>query len=72
MIIKDLKKLKKRMPRGWQSKLYESLGRRASKSAIEAVMNGRYNNDEIIDCAIALAQEYQASLKSRKEKLSSL
>jgi hypothetical protein len=35
-------------------------------------MHGSYNNDEIIDCAIKLAEEYKASLKFREERLKSL
>jgi hypothetical protein len=72
MNIRELKKLKKRMPRGWQKKLYERFGGKHSKPAIEAVMNGRYNNDEIIDGAIELAEKHQASLKAKIERIKSL
>lgn len=71
MNSKELAKLKKKLPRGWREEMKKRLPEH-SKSAIHQVMHGSYNNDEIIDCAIQLAQEYQASIKARKEKLSSL
>ncbi len=72
MTLKELRKLKKRMPRGWRAEMLKRLNDRHSKSAIDAVMRGDYNNDEIIDTAIQLAEENKAKVIARKEKLSSL
>jgi hypothetical protein len=71
MTIKELKKLKRKLPRGWREELRNRLPNH-SASAIHHVMHGSYNNDEIIDCAIKLAEEYKASLLAREERLKSL
>jgi hypothetical protein len=71
MTTRELSKLKKKLPRGWREEMKKRLPNN-SKSAIHQVMSGSYNNDKIIDCAIQLAQEYQESIKARKEKLDSL
>lgn len=72
MTIRELNKVVKKMPRGWREQLHKRLNGKHSVSAIHHVMRGAYNNDEIIDSAIELAEEYQASLKSRSERLKSL
>ncbi len=71
MKTRELEKLRKKLPRKWRTELWRRLNR-YSLSAINQVMRGDYNNDEIIDAAIELAEEHQAALKSRKEKLESL
>jgi DNA replication protein DnaD len=71
MRTKELEKLKSKLPRKWRTELWRRLGK-YSISAINQVMRGDYNNDEIIDAALGLAEEHQATLKARKEKLSSL
>jgi hypothetical protein len=59
------------MPRGWAVELWKRLNR-YSLASIRAVLRGDFNNDEIIDAAIALAEEYQNELTARKEKINSL
>lgn len=71
MTTRELDKLRSKLPRGWRMELWRRLGKH-SVSAIHHVLRGEYHNDEILDAAIELAEEYQATLRARKEKLSSL
>jgi DNA replication protein DnaD len=71
MTTRELEKLKKKLP----PKYLQELCRRLSKhsiSAIRAVLRGDYNNFEIVDAAIALAEEHQSCLRARSEKISQL
>lgn len=71
MTTRELEKLRKKMPSGWNTLLWKRLNNH-SFSAIYRVLNGDYNNDEIIDAALELAEEHQAHIKARKDKLDSL
>jgi hypothetical protein len=68
---RELEKLRSKLP----PHSYEILWKRLNKPSIptiKAVLRGNFNNDQIIDAAIQLAQEYQNELKERQEKISSL
>lgn len=71
MTTRELDKLKDKLPRGYRVTLWKRLNI-YSLSTIDKVLRGDFNNKEIIDAAIQLAEEYQADLKSQSEKLSNL
>lgn len=66
----DLIKLKRKLPRGYRTILHLKTG--VSKSSIDAVLRGEYNNDKVLTAAIALAEEHQTKLNSYSEKINSL
>jgi nitrous oxidase accessory protein NosD len=71
MTTRDLDKLKKKLPKGYSIMLWKRLNK-YSVSAINRVLRGDYQNNIIIDEAIRLAEEHQAELKGRSEKISLL
>jgi hypothetical protein len=71
MKTKELDKLKKKLPKKWRLLLWTRLNK-YSISTINQVLRGDFNNTEIIDAAIQLAEEHQTELKSRSEKISGL
>lgn len=71
MKTRELDKLKSKLPKKYRDTLWQRLGK-YSISSINAVLRGEYDNAEIIDAAIQLAEEHQAELKSRSEKINSL
>lgn len=71
MKTKELEKLKSKLPKKYRETLWQRLNK-YSISSINAVLRGDYNNIEIIDAAIQLAEEHQNALKSRSEKINSL
>jgi hypothetical protein len=71
MKTKELDKLKDKLPKNYVDTLWKRLNR-YSTSTIRAVLRGDFNNTEILDASIRLAEEHQNELKSRSEKISSL
>lgn len=71
MKSRELDKLREKLPRKARLILWKRLNK-YSLSAINQVLTGVYNNQEILDAAIQLAEEHQNDLKSRSEKISSL
>jgi hypothetical protein len=71
MTTRDLDKLKSKLPKRYRIILWKKLNT-VSISAIDKVLRGDYENDLILNAAILLAEEYQASQKELKEKINSL
>jgi hypothetical protein len=71
MKTRELDKLRKKLPKRFRIILWKRLNK-YSLSAINQVLTGVYDNTEIIDAAILLAEEHQNDLKSRSEKINSL
>lgn len=71
MTTKDLDKLKSKLPKKYRIILWRRLNK-YSLSAISSVLRGDYNNNEIIDAAIQLAEEHQNELTQYSEKIKSL
>jgi hypothetical protein len=71
MKTRELDKLKSKLPKKYRDILWKRLNK-YSVSSINAVLRGDYDNIEIIDAAIQLAEEHQAELRGRSEKISSL
>jgi hypothetical protein len=76
MTQEELSKLKSKLPSKYlvtlQKRLNQKRIRKYSLSAISQVLSGTYNNYEIIDAAIKLAEEYKEELRLRAEKIQSL
>ena len=66
----DLLNLKTKLPRGARKTLAEITGK--SVQTIDGVLAGRFENDEVVEAAITLAEEHQLRLKSLSEKINSL
>ena len=71
MKTRELDKLKSKLPKKYREILWQKLNK-YSISSINAVLRGDYDNAEIIDAAILLAEEHQNDLKIRSEKINSL
>jgi hypothetical protein len=71
MTTRDLDKLKSKLPKRYRIELWKKLSN-VSLSAIDKVLRGDYQNDIILNAAIQMAEDYQASQKEIKEKISSL
>jgi hypothetical protein len=71
MKTRELDKLKSKLPKKYRETLWQRLNK-YSISSINAVLRGDFENTEIIDAAILLAEEHQNELKSRVEKINSL
>jgi hypothetical protein len=71
MTTRELEKLRSKLPRRYRLELWRRLSN-VSISAIDKVLIGAYENETIINAAIQLAEEYQASQKELKEKIQSL
>ena len=70
MTKENLEKLKKRLPAKWAKLL--SLKTGFAKVSIIKVMSGEYDNDNIIDAAIELAEENKKKLILRQTKIDML
>jgi len=64
MTKENLKKLKKRLPFKWGTLLSNKTG--FAKVTVLKVLNAGYENDIILDAAIALAEENEKKIQSRK------
>ncbi len=71
MKTRELDKLKGKLPKKYRDILWKRLNK-YSISSINAVLRGDFDNVEIIDAAIQLAEEHQNELKARSEKINSL
>ena len=71
MTTRELEKLKSKLPKKFRIELWRRLNV-VSLSAIDKVLRGDYHNELIINAAIQLAEEYQASQREAKEKINSL
>jgi hypothetical protein len=71
MTSRDLEKLKQKLPKGYRMMIWKKLCN-VSLSAIDKVLRGDYNNEAILNTAIELAEEHQATIKNLKDKISSL
>jgi hypothetical protein len=77
MKSKELDKLKSRLPNNWRITLWKRLndrkdGNKFSLSAIYRVMRGDYENFEIINAALELAEEVQRERDIQKQRISEL
>lgn len=70
MTTQDLEILRNRLPKKTLVALHEKTGK--SKTYIWQVLNGKRNNDEIIDAAILLANEQKAKDEARKNEITNL
>ena len=71
MTTRELEKLRDKLPPKFADELHRRLSNQTI-SNIRAVLRGSHNNDEIIDAAIALAEEHQNNIKARSEKIRQL
>jgi len=67
---KTLRKLKKKLPRKFLKELMDRS--KMSKSTVSKTMNGTRKTKEVIDAAIAWAQEIETQDLSRKQKIHNL
>jgi hypothetical protein len=71
MTTRELDKLKSKLPKRYRMILWKRLNRYSLRT-IGAVLKGEFDNKEILDAAIFLAEEHQNDLRSQKDKISSL
>lgn len=70
MTKSGLKKLRKKLPRDYRSKISSQTG--YSEDYVYRVIIGEKHNNLIIDSAIALATAYQSELDSREQAIKNL
>jgi len=70
MTIENLEKLKSKLPKCYAI----TLGKKCelSEDTVRKVLNNRHNNQNIIDEAIILAQEWQDHLKKQSQLIDAL
>jgi hypothetical protein len=71
MTRSEYDKLKSKLPKKYRLILWKRLDK-YSLSAISSVLRGDYINNEIIDAAIQLAEEYQNELQEHSKKIEQL
>ncbi|HNX37507.1 MAG TPA: hypothetical protein PKI15_04035 [Candidatus Cloacimonadota bacterium] len=71
MTTGELEKLRSKLPKRYRMILWQRLNR-YSLSAISSVLRGDYNNTEIIDAAIQLAEEHQNEISMHSRKIENL
>ncbi len=71
MTRSEYDKLKLKLPKRYRLILRKRLNK-YSLSAISSVLRGAYVNNEIIDAAIQLAEEYQNELQKYSKKIEQL
>lgn len=54
-----LKALKKRLPKRFADPILQRLDHQYSKPTVYAVLDGKFENTDIIDAALAVAEEYE-------------
>ena len=68
--IEDLKKLRDLLPKDFAVQIETTTG--FSPSTIYKVLNGKRNNNEIIDAAISLAKEQKTKVGLQKQAIGEL
>jgi hypothetical protein len=71
MTRSECERLKSKLPKRYRLILWKRLDK-YSLSAISSVLRGDYINNEIIDAAIQLAEEYQNELQEYSKKIEQL
>ena len=70
MTKNELKKLKSSLPRGSRKIIAERTGKHIS--AVDQVLRGEFFNQEIIDLALAIAEEHRRNLNLKLQRIKSL
>lgn len=70
MKINNLEKLTQEMPPKWRKKIQEKFG--CSKTLVSLVFKGKRQNDEMVDYAIQLKEEYKAKIAEINRKIEEL
>ena len=70
MKTEDLQKLKSKQPLGYRKAIANSIG--CSEGYVDKVLNGKSQNEKIIDLAIELAEEKQKADRKRTERVKAL
>ena len=70
MTKRELKKLRKKLPKGWADTL--AIKFRHSVTYIRAIIYGDKPNEYVVSAAIDMAEEYQKQLEEQKLKIKSL
>lgn len=71
MTTSELEKLRSKLPKHYRMILWRRLNR-YSLSDIKNALKGNLINNEILDAAIQLAEEYQNEINSRSVKIENL
>lgn len=70
MEIKDLKKLRKNLPKGSIGKIAEMLG--VSNATVSSVLSGKRNNSDVINIAIEIAEERKRTVDKIVDRINTL
>ena len=65
-----LRKLRDKQPKDYRQKISETIG--CTPEYVDMVFRGDRNNQQIIDMAIDLAEQYQQHLKKQEERINAL
>lgn len=68
----SLRKLRKRLPRGYQGKAVAELNGKYSQSYVSLVASGKRNNTEVIAALIRVAEQEHAERRRLEDAINSL
>lgn len=66
----DLQKIKQWLPRGYGRRIFDETG--ITFTTIYATMNGKTNNQKVIDLAIIIAKEEKEKAEKAKNEIAAL
>ncbi len=67
-----LKMIKENLPQYHLKRLFQNLNGKYSISLIEKVLNGKRNNEEVLEAAVELAHQHQARKTALQERIASI